>query len=64
MADAAEAEEQRRSVVGLAAAVHDLVVLLHEAETIDLFVDEDVVHSRDVCRRTSKRRHDEGHDPR
>ena len=37
-----DAEQQRRSVGGLAAAVHHLFVLLHEAEAVDLLVDEEV----------------------
>jgi hypothetical protein len=35
-----DAEQEWRSVGGLAAAVHDLLVLFHEAEAIDLLVDK------------------------
>src|SRR5213079_1512920 len=37
-----DAEEERDSVRRLAAAVHDLFVLFHEAETIDLLIDEEI----------------------
>ena len=37
-----DAEEEGHAVGGLAAAVHDLLVLFHEAEAIDLLVDEEV----------------------
>jgi hypothetical protein len=36
------AEEEWGAVGGLAAAVHDLLVLFHEAQAIDLLVDEEV----------------------
>ncbi len=47
-----DAEQQRRSVGGLAAAVHDLLVLLHEAEAIDLLVHQEVrvANARDAHR--------------
>src|SRR5205807_4298250 len=37
-----DAEQKRRAVGGLAAAVHHLLVLFHEAEAIDLLVDQEV----------------------
>src|SRR3954468_6454451 len=37
-----DAEEERGAVGGFAAAVHHFLVLFHEAETIDLLVDEEV----------------------
>ena len=37
-----DAEQERRSVGGLAAAVHHLPVLFHEGEAIDLFVNEEI----------------------
>ena len=37
-----DAEEEWGAVGGLAAAVHHLLVLFHEAEAIDLLVDEEV----------------------
>jgi hypothetical protein len=37
-----DAEQEWRSVGGLAAAVHHLLVLFHEAEAIDLLVDKDL----------------------
>src|ERR1041385_3910987 len=37
-----DAEEKRNSVRRLAAAVHDLLVLFHEAEAIDLLVHEEI----------------------
>ena len=47
-----DAEEERHSVRRLAAAVHDLFVLFHEAEAIDLLVDEEigVADARDRAR--------------
>ncbi len=45
-----DAEEQGHAVGGLAATVHDLFVLFHEAEAIDLLVHEEVrvAHARDA----------------
>src|SRR5712692_3577058 len=37
-----DAQQQRRSISRLAAAVHDLLVLLHEAEAIDLLVHQEI----------------------
>src|SRR6185436_1543224 len=44
------AEEQGHAVGGLAAPVHDLLVLFHEAEAIDLLVHQEVrvAHARDA----------------
>jgi hypothetical protein len=42
--------QQGHAVGGLAAAVHDLFVLFHEAEAIDLLVHEEVVSPTRVTR--------------
>ena len=53
----ADRGKSRRAVGGLAAAVHNLLVLLYEAEAIDLLVDQEIhiADAGDAHRRERRR---------